>query len=100
MEPKMMKLALALLLIGTAGLLPAAEKNEKKAKKSVAAPQANAIPATAVADTDGNYRYTDKQGKKWIYHKTPFGIQKMEDKPFVAVAPLHEDPTTAVVDGD
>jgi hypothetical protein len=40
-----------------------------------------AIPADAVQDADGGYRYTDPQGKKWIYRKTPFGVGRMEDTP-------------------
>jgi hypothetical protein len=93
-----MKLALALILIGATTLLPAADKKTKKTP-AAAEPQANTIPAAAVADADGVYHYTDKQGKKWLYRKTPFGIQKTEDKLPVAAAP-EEDPTTAVEQGD
>jgi hypothetical protein len=39
------------------------------------------IPSAAVKGSDGSYRYTDPQGKKWIYRKTPFGIARIEDKP-------------------
>ena len=28
-----------------------------------------------------DWHYTDAQGKKWIYRKTPFGVSRMEDKP-------------------
>jgi hypothetical protein len=93
-----MKLALALILIGATTLLPAADKKTKKTP-AAAEPPANSIPAAAVADADGVYHYTDKQGKKWVYRKTPFGIQKTEDKP-AAVLPPEEDPTTAVEQGD
>ena len=27
------------------------------------------------------YRYTDAQGKHWMYRKTPFGVSKWEEKP-------------------
>jgi hypothetical protein len=50
---------------------PAADK--KKAKPT---PQAVTIPQDAVANPDGTYNYTDKQGKKWKYVKTPFGVMK------------------------
>ena len=40
-----------------------------------------AIPADAVQGADGDYRYTDTQGKKWLYRKTPFGVTRMEDTP-------------------
>src|ERR1039458_7120288 len=39
------------------------------------------IPAEAVLAADGDYHYTDPQGKKWIYRKTPFGVARMEDTP-------------------
>ena len=39
------------------------------------------IPAEAVLGADGDYHYTDPQGKKWIYRKTPFGVTRMEDTP-------------------
>jgi len=39
------------------------------------------IPAGAVLAADGDYHYTDPQGKKWIYRKTPFGVTRMEDTP-------------------
>ena len=40
-----------------------------------------AIPAAAVLGADGDYHYTDPQGKKWIFRKTPFGVTRMEDTP-------------------
>lgn len=52
---------------------------EKKNKKKVAAPapQALTIPKDAVPNSDGlSYAWTDKQGKKWVYAKTPFGITR------------------------
>jgi hypothetical protein len=42
--------------------------------------QALKIPADAVRIDPNTYSYTDPQGKKWIYHKTPFGITRSEDK--------------------
>jgi hypothetical protein len=38
------------------------------------------IPAGAVKVDEGIYKYTDAQGKKWIYRSTPFAILKLEDK--------------------
>jgi len=40
-----------------------------------------AIPEGAVADATGDYHYTDPEGKKWIYRKTPFGVSRLEDTP-------------------
>ena len=39
------------------------------------------IPAGAAKAEDGSYHYTDAQGKKWIYCKTPFGVARAEDQP-------------------
>ena len=47
--------------------------------KAADAAKLSAIPADAVKDADGDYHYTDAQGKKWIFHKTPFGVSRMED---------------------
>lgn len=44
------------------------------------------IPAGAVKSDDGSYKYTDKNGKKWTYRPTPFGISKEEDKAVDATA--------------
>ena len=44
-------------------------------------PKAVTIPPSAVKAEDGSYHYTGKDGKKWIYRKTPFGIARIEDKP-------------------
>jgi hypothetical protein len=44
------------------------------------------IPAGAVKSEDGSFKYTDKNGKKWTYRQTPFGVSKAEDKPVDATA--------------
>jgi hypothetical protein len=56
------------------------------AKKTTAPAQAKQIkpleiPKDAVEVEPGTYRYTDSDGKKWIYRKTPFGVARLEDKP-------------------
>ena len=59
----------------------------KAAPKALAPPKVTdgskpmPIPAAAVLAADGDYHYTDPQGKKWIYRKTPFGVTRMEDTP-------------------
>jgi hypothetical protein len=58
--------------------------DDAPAPASASAPQTVTIPKDAVANPDGlRYSYTDKQGKQWMYTKTPFGIIK---------APLAEAP--------
>ena len=39
------------------------------------------VPAGAVAASPGIWRYTDAQGKHWIYRRTPFGVAHYEDAP-------------------
>ena len=64
---------------------PAAPKASAKtaptAPKVTDASRPMSIPAQAVLAADGDYHYTDPQGKKWIYRKTPFGVTRMEDTP-------------------
>ena len=66
------------------------------------------LPSEAVEIAPYTYRYTDNQGKKWIYRKTPFGVVRSEDRPVSAqdiqkaqdqTARLVES-TNAVEDGD
>ena len=96
----------------TAWMLAAADGQAKKnpppesASPSLATPAPNLqIPAGAVKTDDGSYRYTDPQGKKWIYRKTPFGIARLEDKPADAAARTAEsakrfEEVKAAEDGD
>ena len=71
---------------------PQAKKKETPPAAAKAAPQAidgsrqMAIPADAVQGAEGEFRYTDPEGKKWIYYKTPFGPTRLEDTPERAAA--------------
>ena len=63
---------------------PQAKKDTSKeaagaTAKATDATKSSGIPADAVKDADGDYHYTDPQGKKWIFHKTPFGVSRGED---------------------
>jgi len=61
------------------------------------------IPKEAVETEPGTFRYTDSDGKKWIYRKTPWGVARKEDNGTEAVKetarPAGEG-ITAVEDGD
>ena len=64
----------------------AKEPATKAAPKAAAKPAPKVIkplpiPAKAVLGADGDYHYTDPQGKKWVYRKTPFGVTRLEDTP-------------------
>jgi hypothetical protein len=61
----------------------------KKVIAPRATPQAT-IPAGAVKTPEGAYRFTDAQGKSWIYRETPFGVSRVPD------APLHAAGTSSV----
>ncbi|MEO8025158.1 MAG: hypothetical protein ABI823_01710 [Bryobacteraceae bacterium] len=50
-------------------------------RKPKPAPQALTIPADAVEAGESTWKYTDKDGKKWIYRKSPFGVVRVEDVP-------------------
>jgi hypothetical protein len=72
-----MKLKIAVLMLGVVTVCAPAATQKKSSKKAAPATQAVTIPKDAVPNADGaSYSYTDKDGKKWTYTKTPFGIMK------------------------
>ncbi|PYT32379.1 MAG: hypothetical protein DMG57_01930 [Acidobacteria bacterium] len=108
-----MRTIFLLTLFISANLLGADSKTAKAAKHAPSkaaerkAPEIT-LPSEAVEIAPYTYRYTDNQGKKWIYRKTPFGVVRSEDRPVSAqdvqkaqdqTARLVES-TTAVEDGD
>jgi hypothetical protein len=96
-----MNIRFAIIVVSTfAALAPAAQK--KAAPKANPAPPAVTIPKDAVPNSDGvSYAWTDKQGKKWTYTKTPFGIMKapVNDTP-AAAAPAALSGTKAIDKGE
>ena len=66
------------------------KKSEKK-QKTKPTPELHTIPPDATPLPDGRYRYTDKDGKKWIYRNTPFGVSKTEERPAPKVVQSIED---------
>jgi hypothetical protein len=81
-ENKQMRNAFAVLLLTAASLAAQASASTgpsaaKAAKKATTA-QPVTVPADAVANADGTFSWTDKQGKKWTFVKTPFGVMKSE----------------------
>ena len=58
-------------------LVSAAAADDKKSSH----PQTITIPAGAVEAGPSTWKYTDSEGKKWIYRKTPFGVVRVEDVP-------------------
>jgi len=84
------------LALIAAGLLLAQDKKAEArtgtAKEAASTPT---VPSGAKEVEPGLYRYTDAQGKTWMYRKTPFGLSKWEDKP-VTTAPVVVQPAVPV----
>ena len=64
-------LSLTLLLVSAA-----AQADDKKSSQ---APQSLTVPPGAVEAGPSSWKYTDADGKKWIYRKSPFGIVRVEE---------------------
>jgi hypothetical protein len=76
------------LALIAAGLLLAQDKKaEARTNSAKEAASAPTLPSGAKEVEPGLYRYTDAQGKTWMYRNTPFGLAKWEDKP-VTTAPV------------
>jgi|HubBroStandDraft_6_1064221.scaffolds.fasta_scaffold558417_2 hypothetical protein len=78
---------------------PQAAKKPATAKKATMAPQPLTIPKDAVANPDGTYYWKDKQGKTWVFVKTPFGVMKNELAP-VSASSAPAPVVTAFDEGD
>jgi hypothetical protein len=84
-EMKMKTVITAVILFAAA---IGAQADDNKDKKKAPAPQALTIPKDAVPNSDGlSYVWTDKQGQKWVYVKTPFGITRSPASEPTAGAP-------------
>lgn len=70
-------------------------------KKVTKVPDPFVIPKDATPLPDGSFRWVDKDGKKWIFRQTPFGVSKSEER---VVAPVvqkvSDDPTQSKDMGD
>jgi hypothetical protein len=98
-----MKMKICLLMALTIGIAQAEDRAAQKkagAKKNTAPPAELTLPAGATLVEPGTYSFTDAQGKKWIYRKTPFGLARMEDKPAAPIVPAPSLVITATEDGD
>jgi hypothetical protein len=85
-DMKMKSVIAAVILFATA--IGAQADDTKDKKKAAAAPQALTIPKDAVPNPDGlSYLWTDKQGKRWVYAKTPFGVTRFPASDAAASAP-------------
>jgi hypothetical protein len=88
-------------LVFTASAQDDANRNTKSATSKVTkVPAPPSIPKEATPLPDGSYRYVDKDGKKWIYRTTPFGVSKAEEHPPVEQAKIEDDPAKSEDLGD
>jgi hypothetical protein len=83
-----------LAFIAASLLLAQDKKAESRAGAAKGATSTPTLPSGAKEVEPGLYRYTDAQGKTWMYRNTPFGLAKWEDKP-VTTAPVAQ-PAVAV----
>jgi len=58
------------------------------------------IPKDAVPNGDGSFTWTDKNGAKWLYKKTPFGVSKTEAVKHESQYAGQPQPTTREVETD
>ncbi len=72
-----MKLITVILM--SAALSAAQNPSAKPAAKSANSPASPAVPPGAVQVEPNLYRFTDAQGKTWMYRRTPFGISKWQE---------------------
>jgi hypothetical protein len=89
------------LVFVAAGQSTSTDSKKTETKKVTRTPDSPTIPKDATLLPDGSFRYVDKDGKKWIYRNTPFGVSKAEERPAVAaVARIEDDPTKSKDEGD
>jgi hypothetical protein len=74
----MTKLITVAALFAAAVCAQATQKKSDKTATTSPPAAAPSIPKDAVKNADGNWDYTDKQGRKWVYVKTPFGVMKTD----------------------
>src|SRR3984885_12217395 len=101
-------LSLNLLLTGAA-VMAAHDQNAQPAQPAPApaakpAPAKKSatltVPAGAVQVSPGLYRWTDKDGKGWMYRRTPFGVSRWEEDSEDTKQKAIVQQTTAVEQGD
>ena len=75
-----MKKTLSLIFMSSVLLMAQTAKQAAKKPARQDTASATEIPAGAKQVEPYIYRYTDAQGKTWMYRQSPFGIMKWEEK--------------------
>lgn len=90
--------AMAATAVAAQEAAPASQERPKKpaAQKERPSPAAAekrlALPKDAVETAPFTWRWTDQEGKRWVYRQTPFGLVRYEDQE-------REDAAEAAPDG-
>ena len=85
---------------------PAKAKAPAKATSAAAPPASGAIqgiPAGAVKIDENTYRFQEKDGKVWLFRRSPFGVSKVEEQQAANIGkplPAPETPATVSDLGD
>jgi len=79
---------------------PTAKTTNPAVKAAKNAPAPLTVPANAVQVSPGLYRWTDKDGKGWMYRRTPFGVSRWEEDSEDTKQKAIVQQTTAVEQGD
>jgi len=58
------------------------------------------VPASAIEIGPNLYRYTDANGKTWLYSRTPFGLSRREEQPAALSATSNAPPVSVSELGD
>lgn len=91
----------ALLFSLLAPLLVSGAEQKKTQSRQAKTPQKLEIPKEAKKVEPFTWRYTDPQGKTWIYRETPFGVVRFPEEQAVTAKPVDDlDSWTAVEEGD
>ena len=88
------------LVFAAAGQSSSTEARKPEPRKVTKTAESPTIPKDATPLPDGSFRYVDKDGKKWIYRNTPFGVSKAEERPAPAAARVEDDPAKSEDLGD
>jgi hypothetical protein len=106
---KLLTFLLSTLLLMGAGLLnaqsaqptpPPAKTTKPAAKPAKKGPAPLTVPPDAVQVSPGLYRWTDKDGKGWMYRRTPFGVSRWQEDSEDTKQKAIVQQTTAVEQGD
>lgn len=96
-----MRKTLVIALCLAAGAWAQSQNQPAQKKAAAPAPKTVTIPKDAVPNPGGqSYTWTDKDGKKWVYTKTPFGVMKSPKADDAAGPGLDTTLTKAIDKGD